>query len=130
VSDEYTYCISDHGTMACISSTQPLSDAEVRSQVSITPENGYNEIYTQPVPQDQPWYLDAFDAVTRWITNLSADQIGLGVVGTIAVILLVMHVRRSDMAPDAYDAEDYIEDLNDEAYDRMYADTDDESTYY
>jgi hypothetical protein len=120
VSDEYTYCVYGQNAQACITSSHPMTEAEVRSHVSITPQNEYNEVFTQPVPQDQPWYLDAFDAVTNWFTDQTVMGLGGLAVALVAVILLVRYVRLSDMAPDAYEAEDYIEDLNDEAYDRMY----------
>jgi len=120
VTDEYTYCVYGQNAQACITSSHPMTEAEVRSYVSISPENEYNEVYTQPVPQDQPWYLDAFDTMTNWFTNQTVLGLGGLAVALVVASLLVWYVRSSDMAPGAYDAEEYIEDLNDEAYERMY----------
>lgn len=130
MSDEYTYCVSNQQAEACITSNRPLTPAQVDQYISIDssvpPGNPF--LTPPPVPEDQPWYRDwfesaiyALDDALRWVTERSIMEIIIMVAVLGVVIALVRYARSSDLADDAYEAEDRIEDLNDEAYDRAYS---------
>ena len=133
MSDDYTYCVSDaSGTaQACITSNRPLTPAEVDAYISIdssVPPG--NPLLTPPMaPEDKPWYRDLFDTVINWITDLTVDEISIGVVAIVILAVLIRSFWSSDLADDAYEVEDRIQELNDDAYDRMYDDSEMEDEY-
>lgn len=129
MSDRYTYCVSDESSTAhveaCITSNHPLTPAEVDSYISVSADSYYDDTY---VPVDQPWYWDWFDGAlngfdnsVRWVTERSIIEIIIMVATLAVIIALVTFARSSDLADDSYEAEDYIEELNDDASDRAYS---------
>lgn len=85
---------------------------------------------------DKPWYQDVWDKL-GWIhqpiesawNTVPAFQLGLIILGITALIGFALWFGRraveNDLAPDAYDVEDYMDNLNESADERNYAPHDD-----
>ncbi len=76
---------------------------------------------TEPV--DKPWYQDIWDTVNGWLENdiVAGIVLMLTIIAAVALVWwLLDRAKWVDYADDAWDVEDYIEELNADAHERMY----------